>query len=103
MHSPISFSESASLVAFVLKMKTPFMKTKSYWSTFAFIGLLIFAYFWPNSGQEMNLLARLSPPNYLHWFGTDWLGRDMFSRTLKALMHSLSMTGIAIFLVRASL
>ncbi len=97
MHSPISFSESASLVAFVLKMKTPFMKTKSYWSTFAFIGLLIFAYFWPNSGQEMNLLARLSPPNYLHWFGTDWLGRDMFSRTLKALMHSLSMTGIAIF------
>lgn len=60
MHSPISFSESASLVAFVLKMKTPFMKTKSYWSTFAFIGLLIFAYFWPNSGQEMNLLARLS-------------------------------------------
>ncbi|MED4018028.1 ABC transporter permease [Sutcliffiella cohnii] len=37
-----------------------------------------------------NLQAKYVSPTFLHPFGTDWLGRDMFSRTLKGL--SLSVT-----------
>lgn len=29
-------------------------------------------------------------PSFQHWFGTDWLGRDMFARTLKGMSFSLS-------------
>ena len=36
-----------------------------------------------------NLLERNSPPSLDHLFGTDWLGRDMFTRTMMGL--SLSM------------
>ena len=36
-----------------------------------------------------NLHERNSPPSLDHFFGTDWLGRDMFTRTMKGL--SLSM------------
>ncbi|WBL16476.1 ABC transporter permease [Sutcliffiella sp. NC1] len=37
-----------------------------------------------------NLQAKYVSPTLLHPFGTDWLGRDMFSRTIKGL--SLSVT-----------
>ena len=36
-----------------------------------------------------NLNERNSPPSLDHFFGTDWLGRDMFTRTIMGL--SLSM------------
>ena len=36
-----------------------------------------------------NLHERNSPPSLDHLFGTDWLGRDMFTRTIMGL--SLSM------------
>ncbi|MDL4842393.1 ABC transporter permease [Aquibacillus rhizosphaerae] len=36
-----------------------------------------------------NLEVRNSPPSLDHLFGTDWLGRDMFSRTLMGLSLSI--------------
>ncbi|MBI5965082.1 MAG: ABC transporter permease [Chloroflexi bacterium] len=32
--------------------------------------------------NEVDLMARLSPPNQLHWMGTDSTGRDIFARMI---------------------
>ncbi|MUG94534.1 ABC transporter permease subunit [Scytonema sp. UIC 10036] len=42
------------------------------------------------AGLEINLLARNQPPSLAHPFGTDWLGRDMLTRTLHGLSFSLT-------------
>lgn len=36
-----------------------------------------------------------APPSLAYWFGTDWLGRDMFARTIKGLSVSLRIGVIA--------
>ena len=36
----------------------------------------------PFDPQDMDVLARLKPPSAEHWFGTDALGRDVFSRAV---------------------
>jgi peptide/nickel transport system permease protein len=36
----------------------------------------------PHDPSQQNLLATLERPNSSHWFGTDDLGRDVFSRTI---------------------
>lgn len=47
---------------------------------------IIFALFapWiaPQDPAFINLPTRLSPPSHAHWFGTDELGRDIFSRII---------------------
>ncbi len=39
---------------------------------------------------EINPLVRLLPPSGVHWFGTDHLGRDVFTRTLYGARVSLT-------------
>jgi peptide/nickel transport system permease protein len=43
----------------------------------------------PFDPLEQNLLHRLKPPSSTHWFGTDELGRDVFSRILLGVRVSL--------------
>lgn len=56
----------------------------------AFIaGLPLLAHLLGASGLEPDLLARNRPPSMAHPFGTDPLGRDMFTRTVLGLTLSL--------------
>ena len=38
--------------------------------------------YWPMNPNITNLEQKLLPPNFVHWLGTDHLGRDVFSRML---------------------
>lgn len=51
------------------------------------------------SPYDPTMLAgpRLQPPDALHWLGTDALGRDVFSRTLYGVRHSLPIAAAVIF------
>ncbi|ARE85242.1 Glutathione transport system permease protein GsiD [Roseovarius sp. EC-HK134] len=49
----------------------------------------------PFDYKEMNALQTLAGPSSEHWFGTDHLGRDVFSRVLLGGREALLVTGIA--------
>lgn len=55
---------------------------------FIFI-ILILSYKLSDEGIKSNLLTKSLKPSIDHIFGTDWLGRDMFTRTIKGLKFSL--------------
>lgn len=49
----------------------------------------------PHDPYEITLVDAPQAPSAVHLFGTDQLGRDLFSRTLFALRHSLAITAAA--------
>lgn len=53
---------------------------------FALVGPLLSPY----SPYEIHLVDKNSPPSFQHWFGTDELGRDLFTRTSYGARISLS-------------
>lgn len=67
------------------------------------IGLLIllaiiFSQIWVDTGKIMtHLEARNIVPSWDHFFGTDWLGRDMFTRTMLGLSLSIRVGLIGAF------
>ncbi len=54
-----------------------------------FTALFISAWLIGDSGLETHFSIRNQAPSLTHLFGTDWLGRDMLTRTLKGLCISL--------------
>lgn len=48
----------------------------------------------PYDPEQLNLVRRLAPPSAQHWFGTDEVGRDIFSRVLYGGRQSI---GVGLF------
>ncbi|MCA0042627.1 ABC transporter permease [Celeribacter litoreus] len=66
-----------------------------------FLALLVFAGVFgpllaPYDPTATNSSEALSPPSLAHWFGTDQLGRDVFSRTLAATRTDLLVGAVAV-------
>ncbi len=53
------------------------------------LGVIASPWFLGESGLNTVLTQRNQPPSLAHLFGTDWLGRDMFRRSLHGLSLSL--------------
>jgi peptide/nickel transport system permease protein len=50
----------------------------------------------PQGFDDENLLDRLKPPSSQHWFGTDELGRDVFSRVIYGARISMTIGFLAV-------
>lgn len=46
--------------------------------------------FFVDNPYKINAISRLKPPSASHMFGTDWLGRDVFARTIDGARISLA-------------
>ena len=72
---------------------TPDRRTRTLIIIFGCLSLfsLIFlgAWLYGEQGQVTDLTIRRLPPDWAHPFGTDWLGRNIFARTLKGLRISM--------------
>jgi peptide/nickel transport system permease protein len=55
----------------------------------------------PYGYDETDFLARLEPPSSKHWFGTDNLGRDLFSRVLYGTQISMAIAFGAVLLSKS--
>ena len=56
----------------------------------------------PHNPDAIDLTARLLPPSPEHWFGTDEVGRDLFSRVLVGSRQSVA-AGLAVVVLAARL
>ena len=50
----------------------------------------------PFEHTEMDIPAKLQPPNAVHWFGTDHFGRDMFSMIMVGARTSIAVAVVAV-------
>ncbi|AVP55653.1 peptide ABC transporter permease [Clostridium tetani] len=57
--------------------------------------ILIFSFLLSNDNFRLSATDKNLPPSFKHLFGTDWLGRDMFTRTIKGLRLSLAVGTLA--------
>ena len=70
------------------------MRNRSvFWGGVLLLIMAAIAIIWPiftGSPTEQNVISRLKPPSADFWFGTDFLGRDIFVRSLSAFPWRLS-------------
>lgn len=62
-----------------------------------FIIILIWGSFIDAENLYVDLLNKFQPPSMSHLFGTDWVGRDMLTRTIKGLSISMKIGLLATF------
>lgn len=82
----LSFAPSATLVAGVLIV--------GFWAACALVGDRLV----PFDPYADDLMAALAPPSAEHWFGTDRLGRDVFSRVVVGARDILAVAPLATLL-----
>ncbi len=58
-------------------------------ATLVLLSVVLGGFLIDESRIATNLTARNLPPSLEHFFGTDWLGRDMFARTIMGLSLSI--------------
>lgn len=58
-------------------------------SSFFLLVILVLSYWLSNDNLRLSTASKNLAPSLEHIFGTDWLGRDMFTRTIKGLRLSL--------------
>ncbi|CAM3633422.1 MULTISPECIES: D,D-dipeptide ABC transporter permease [Rahnella] len=56
----------------------------------------------PHDPNAINLTDRLQAPSALHWFGTDEVGRDLFSRVLIGSQQSVA-AGLAVVIIAGTI
>ena len=61
------------------------------------VGPLVIEWTWGYSYGDQDLMYGAQPPSFAHWFGTDYLGRDLLTRTLYGSRVSLSVGILAAF------
>ena len=64
---------------------------------FFFIAILVWGSFIGEDDLYVDLLNKLQAPSFAHLFGTDWVGRDMLTRTVKGLSISMKIGLLATF------
>ena len=52
----------------------------------------------PEYATRMDMRARLAPPNFNHWLGTDQLGRDLFYRVMRGARTSINIAVSAVLM-----
>ncbi|MDO4645398.1 MAG: ABC transporter permease [Propionibacteriaceae bacterium] len=64
-------------------------------SCLVILSVVVLNYALPEEAMELDLLAQKQPPSGKALFGTDWMGRDMFTRSMKGMFASLQIGLIA--------
>jgi peptide/nickel transport system permease protein len=90
-------------VSAVVEFLVPFGQRKVAAFGLALLVVVLFAallapWIVPYDPQAIDAIARLSPPNAAHWFGTDHAGRDLFSRVIYGARMAL-LTGAGVVVI----
>ncbi|MEP1207332.1 MAG: ABC transporter permease [Rhizobiaceae bacterium] len=61
------------------------------------IAMAVTSFFWtPFDVTDLDIAAKLKPPNEVNWFGTDHFGRDIFSMIMVGARNSIAVALVAV-------